>query len=95
MRKYEGMFIIKPDMTKEDLEKTVDAIGGTIEKNGGKVSATQKWASRQLAYLVKKYKEGEYYLFEFEAEPKKITTMESSYRLNESILRAMITVKER
>ncbi|MEE8359520.1 MAG: 30S ribosomal protein S6 [Candidatus Omnitrophota bacterium] len=95
MRRYEGMFIIKPDMTKEDLEKTVDAIGGTIEKNGGKVSATQKWASRQLAYIVKKYREGEYYLFEFEAEPKKITTMSDAYKLNENILRAMITAKEK
>jgi len=95
MRRYEGMFIIKPDMNKEDLEKMVDSIGSTIEKNGGKVSAARKWASRQLAYSVKKYKEGEYYLFEFEAEPKKIIAMESAYGLNENILRTLITVKER
>ena len=82
-------------MNKDELEKTVESIGGTIEKNGGKVSTTQKWASRQLAYSIKKYREGEYYLFEFEAEPKKITAMESVYRLNENILRSLITVKER
>ncbi|MFH1752832.1 MAG: 30S ribosomal protein S6 [Candidatus Omnitrophota bacterium] len=95
MRKYEGMFIAKPDMSKEDLENTVNSMASTIEKNGGKVLSTQKWATRQLAYTIKKYKEGEYYLLVFEAEPNKVLSMENAYKLNENLLRTMITVKER
>ena len=93
MKKYEGMFIIKPDMNKDDLEKTVSSIEETITKNGGKVENGQKWARRRLAYSIKKYMEGEYYLCEFEAEPKIISGLEASYKLNDNILRTLITVK--
>ena len=95
MKRYEGMFIVKPDMSKDDLDKTVSSIQDIIAKNGGKVDNFQKWARRQLAYSVKKYREGEYYLVDFQAEPKSIITMENAYRLNESILRTLITVKEK
>ncbi len=94
MKKYEGMFIIKPDMNQEDLEKTVGSIEGVITRNGGRVEASRKWAKRQLAYPVKKYREGEYYLFDFESEPKAIAELERAYRLNDNILRMLITVKE-
>lgn len=95
MRKYEGMFIIKPDMNKEELEKTVGSIEGTVTKNGGRIEKCEKWARRRLGYSIKKYIEGEYYLCEFEADPKGISAMENSYRLNENILRVLITVRER
>ena len=95
MKRYEGMFIVKPDMSKDDLDKTVSFIQDVIAKNGGKVETCQKWARRQLAYIVKKHREGEYYLVDFEAEPKGVITMENAYRINESILRTLITVKEK
>ena len=95
MREYEGMFIIKPDMNKDELDKTVSSIENSITKNGGRVKTYQKWARRKLAYSIKRYKEGEYYLCEFEAEPKSIMTLDGGYRLNENILRSLITVKEK
>jgi len=94
MKRYEAMVIIKPDMNKEELDRTVSSMQDAITKNGGKVESCQKWARRQLAYSIKKHREGDYYLLDFEAEPKSITAVENVYKLNESILRAMITVKE-
>lgn len=93
MKKYEGMFIIKPDIDQDDLEKTISSIESTITKNGGKVENNQKWARRHLAYPIKKFTEGEYHLFNFEAEPTIITALTSVYKLNENILRTLITVK--
>lgn len=94
MKKYEGMLIIKPDMTEEDLTRTVSFIEETISKNGGNVAKCEKWAKRRLAYSVKRYVEGEYYLCEFDAEPKSIRPIEGAYRLNDNILRTLITVKK-
>lgn len=95
MKKYEGMFIVKPDMGKEDLDKAVRSIEETIAKNNGKVNSCNKWARRRLTFSIKKYTEGEYYLCDFEAEPKAITTLEAAYRLNDNILRTLITLKEK
>ena len=94
MKKYEGMFIVKPDMNKEDLQKIESSIEDVIKKNGGNIENFQKWARRRLAYEIKKYVEGEYYLCNFEAEPREIVKIESLYRLNDNILRTLITVKE-
>lgn len=94
MKKYEGMFIIKPDMNKEQLETTVKFIEDTITTNDGKVEKCQQWAKRRLAYSIKRYLEGEYYICDFEAEPKSISTLNAAYRLNDNILRILITVKE-
>jgi len=94
MKKYEGMFIVKPDIAKEELEKTESSIESTITKNEGKVEKLQKWARRRLAYSIKKYAEGEYYLCDFEIEPKTVSSLEASYKLNDNILRVLITVKE-
>jgi len=94
MKNYEGMFIIKPDMAKDELDKTLKVLQDTITKGGGKVANCQPWGRRKLAYVVKKHVEGEYYLCDFEAEPKNILSMENAYRLNEDILRVLITVKE-
>ena len=94
MKKYEGMFIVKPDMNKEELDNTVKAIENTIVKHEGRVERCQKWAERRLSYSIKKYTEGKYYLCDFEAEPKSISGLKNDYRLNENILRVLITVKE-
>jgi len=94
MKKYEAMFIVKPDMGKEDLKKTEDSIEETITKNKGRVEKCEKWGRRRLAYSIKRYLEGEYYLCKFETEPDSISIITSSYKLNENILRVLITARE-
>ena len=93
MKRYEGMFIVKPDMNEDELKKTVDFIEETIARNGGRVTTCEKWARRRLAYSIKKYMEGEYYLCQFEAPTEAILGMEDAYKLNDNILRILITVK--
>ncbi len=95
MKKYEGMFIVKPDMEKEVLEKTLGSIEETITKNGGRAENCQHWARRRLAYPIKKFMEGEYYICNFESEPRSISTLEASCKLNDNILRILITAKEK
>ena len=94
MRKYEGMFIIKLDIGKEETDNTIKSIEQNITKNGGKVGSLRPWAKRRLAYPIKKQVEGEYYLCDFETEPTAITSLETAYKLNDNILRVLITIKE-
>ena len=94
MRKYEGMFIIKPDISQSDQDKAIDSIKKSIAKAGGKTSLSENWGKRRLAYAIKKYSEGVYYRFEFEIEPKSISDLKRDYKLNEDIIRELIIVKE-
>lgn len=92
MKNYEGMFIIKPDLNKENVQKVLEAIREPILKEGGSIETSQEWGKHRLGYRVKKYEEGCYYLFHFKIDPQHTSRLKKIYMLNEDILKSMITV---
>ena len=93
MREYEALILVKPDLNEETLDKEIGKLSQTIIHNNGQVISFNKWAKRPLAYKIKKFKEGIYLLANFKADPLTIKEIEKSWRLNENVLRAMITLK--
>lgn len=94
MKDYEGLFITKATLTDEANQKLLSHIEGEITKNGGKVDNVEKWGRKSISYPISKTKEGVYYKLDFKIAPEKISDLTKAYRLNEEILRAMITKKE-
>jgi len=94
MKKYEGLFILKPNLTDEEYGKLTAAVLEVITKNGGKTDAKEDLGTRDLAYVIKKEKKGRYLLVYFTAETASIAAMERLYKINESILRAVIFIHE-
>jgi len=93
MKKYEAMFIIKPDSTEEDRKVLLSQINDTITKHGGTITQASIWAERRkLFFPLKRYHEGTYYLVNFDTLPASISPIQHAYRLNENILRVLITV---
>jgi len=88
---YEGLFIIKPDIKEEDIKGVFKGISDHVTKLGGSVKKEDIWGKKQLAYPVKKCKEGYYYKLDFTAPTAAIAKLEEAYRLNSDILRTMIT----
>jgi small subunit ribosomal protein S6 len=92
MNKYEAMFIVKPDLSEEDKKTAFSQVNDIITKNKGTVAEAVVWAERRkLGFPIKKYQEGIYYLTTFDAPPESITEIKYLYRLNENILRVLIT----
>ena len=94
MKKYEGLFILKSNLSDEEYGKLSAAVIEVITKNGGKVDAKEELGTKDLAYPIKKEKKGRYLLVYFTGEPQSITVMERIYKINESILRAVIFIHE-
>lgn len=91
MNNYEALFIIKPDLKEEDVKNVFKQINETVTKNGGEIKKEESWGKKQLAFPVKKFKEGYYYKLDFTAQGPSISKLEEIYKLNADILRAMIT----
>lgn len=91
MNNYEGIFMIKPDLKEEDVKNVFKAIGDSVTKNGGSIKKEESWGKKQLSYPVKKCKEAYYYRLDFDAEAAAIAKLETVYKLNQDILRTMIT----
>ncbi|MDD5495677.1 MAG: 30S ribosomal protein S6 [Candidatus Omnitrophica bacterium] len=93
MNNYEGLFIVKPDLKEEDIKKVFKMITDNIAKNNGTVEKEDIWGKKQLAYPVKKFKEGYYYKLEFAVSPDSISKLETACKLNGDILRTLISKK--
>ena len=91
MNNYEGLFIIKPDLKEEDVLGVLKAIGDSITKSGGSVKKEESWGKKQLAYSIKKFKEGYYYKVDFSAPPAAVSKLEEAHKINANLLRTMIT----
>lgn len=90
MKNYEGVFILKPDLGKEALEKTLGQVKELIAKNNGSISEIKEWGKQRLAYPIKKHQEGVYYLTNFNITSDGVSKLRRSFALNESILRVLI-----
>ncbi len=92
MNKYEAMFIVRPDLSEEEKKTLFNQIGDAVTKHSGTVASAVVWAEkRKLFFPLKKYHEGIYYLLNFNAAPQSIKDVRHIYKLNEDILRVLIS----
>jgi len=84
------MFIVNPQLSDEDTEKTINGIQDEIKKNDGRIVQVQPLGKQLLAYPIKKFRDGYYVLVHFEGEGKLIEKISPKYRINENILRSLI-----
>jgi small subunit ribosomal protein S6 len=62
-----------------------------LEKYGAEILASRPWDDRRLAYPIKGHKKGQYYLIFFKCDSLKMSEMEHDFRLNELILRHLVS----
>ena len=95
MRNYEIMFIVRPTLGEDDVKKVVKTFKDIITKNEGKVTKEENMGQRELAYEIKDFKSGYYYVFEVEAKSDKaVKEFDRLALINTDIVRHLITKVE-
>ena len=96
MKNYEIMFIVKPTLSEEDIKKVVKNFQDVITNNGGKITETVEMGQRELAYEIKKFKSGYYYVITLEAnDDKAIKEFDRLDLISNDIIRHLITKLEK
>ncbi len=91
-RLYETTFIVNASLDDAQVEGVIARVQDTITKNGGTVSALNKWGRKRLAYTISKKTNGFYVNIEFEGPGTLLAQLERMYQLDEMILR-YLTIK--
>jgi len=91
-RFYEVMFIVRPDVAEEDLDKLIAGLEQTVTGGGGAIRSTEKLGRRKLAYLVRRFTEGNYVLLTIDADGTLIAELERRLRVSEPVIK-FITVR--
>ena len=91
-RLYEVMFIVRPDVAEEDVDKLIAGFTNTITTGGGVVKNVEKMGRRKLAYMVRKFNDGNYILLTIEANGAVVLELERRLRVTEQVIK-FITVR--
>ena len=94
MNKYEIMFIVRPDMEEAEIKKTAEAMKKVLTDAKAKILEEKPMGQRELAYEIKKFTTGYYYLFVVEADKEAEQEFNRVARINESLLRHLIVKVE-
>ena len=89
MALYEHVILVRQDVTAQQVEAINEQYKGVIEANAGKVTKTEYWGVKTLAFRIKKNRKGHYMLLGLDAKASFITEMERKLGLNEDVLRFM------
>ena len=91
-RFYEVMFIVRPDVADEDQDKLIAGLEQTVTNGGGAIRSTEKLGRRKLAYMVRRFNDGNYVLLTIDADGTLIAELERRLRVSEPVIK-FITVR--
>ena len=94
MNKYEIMFIVKPDMEEKAIKAEADNMKKVLTDKKAKIIEEKAMGQRELAYEIRKYNTGYYYLFVVEASKEAEQEFSRVARINESLLRHIVVKVE-
>jgi small subunit ribosomal protein S6 len=86
-RIYEELFILRPDITEEEVTPVIDQIRGIVTNAGGTVDKEERWGVRKLAYRVEKRSEGYYVLLQLTMAASAVRELERRLRVNDAVLK--------
>ena len=91
-RIYELMFIVRPDMVEEDLDKLISTLETQASNAGATVKNVERMGKRRLAYMVRGFADGMYILFTLEGDGTQIHELERRLRVTEPVIK-FLTVR--
>jgi len=90
---YETMYILRPDIAEEEVNKHIEKYNKLLETMGGKILDSQMRGKRRLAYPISKNREGIYVQLSHQGDGQHIEKIEKAMRLSEDVIRYM-TIKQ-
>ncbi|SNR82452.1 30S ribosomal protein S6 [Desulfurobacterium atlanticum] len=85
---YETVYIMRPTLSEEEVEKVMEKVSGAVEKFNGEIIHTEKWGKKQLAYPINDYPMGYYVLLHIKTNERDfVKNLENFFRINEDIIR--------
>ncbi len=87
MKYYELLYVVQPHLSEEQLKDFMDVVAERIKSEGGEVLKNELWQKRNLAYPIKKFKQGYYILTHYRAPSPVPRKIEEFLRIKEDVLR--------
>ncbi len=92
MRRYETIFILRPNVGEDEINRVVESTSKIIVDEKGTIIELDKWGMKKLAYLIKKESLGYYVYCDYAGTPAAVAEIERKFRIDDTVLKYM-TIK--
>jgi small subunit ribosomal protein S6 len=89
LNQYEIAVLYHPDL-EVDLTKAEERVTKIITSNGGKITATDNWGKRKMAYTIKKQEHAIYVFYTVELPGESVRKVESTLNITDEVIRYLI-----
>jgi small subunit ribosomal protein S6 len=90
MRKYEIMYIIRPDIEEEAKTALVERFNKILTDNGAEIAKVDEKGKKRLAYEINDFHDGYYVLINFSSDDQAINEFDRLAKFSDDIIRHMI-----
>lgn len=94
MNKYELALVVNAKIEDDTRAAVVEKAKEYVTRNGGTITEVEEWGKKKLAYEIKKHKEGNYVVINFEANPERIKELERIYRITDEVIKFIVVKKD-
>ena len=81
MRRYETIFIIRPDLGEPQIKDIIKRFEGLASSGGGEMIETEEWGFRELAYHIKGERRGYYVRLDYASGAATMNEVERNLKL--------------
>lgn len=94
MRKYTGMYILKPTLTEEQIKSLVEELNAIFTTRGGEILSEEEWGLKELAYEIKDFSKGYYVKFAVNASNEAVAEYDRICNIKEAVIRHILVKDE-
>jgi small subunit ribosomal protein S6 len=88
---YTLTLILDPNLNEAQLQTERDAVSTLLARVEGELEKVDEWGLKRLAYPIRKLNEGYYLVYTLRLPRSAPKALESSLRLRDNVMRALIT----
>src|SRR5690606_4832456 len=95
MALYEHVFLARQDLSQAQVDALAAAITEIVESNEGKVTKTETWGLKSLAYKIDRNRKAHFVMLNLDCPGSVVAELERQNRINEDVIRWLtIAVEE-
>ncbi len=87
MPMYEHVFLARQDLSQAQVDALAATATEIVEQNAGKVTKTETWGLRNLAYKIQKNRKAHFVMLNIDAPAGVVAELERQTSINEDVIR--------
>src|SRR2546429_9653098 len=87
LREYETIFLVRPDLAEDLVDKIVERMRGIVHRDGGKGIKVENWGKKKTAYEVKKNIRAIFVRFLYLGDTRAVEEFDRNLRMTDDVIK--------